>query len=55
LTTKLANLPESPGVYMFKDKDDKIIYVGKAKSINRVYITSARGRERADRAAPQEH
>jgi excinuclease ABC subunit C len=30
---KLANLPESPGVYMFRDKDDKIIYVGKAKSI----------------------
>ena len=29
----LANLPESPGVYLFRDKTDQIIYVGKAKNI----------------------
>lgn len=30
-------LPKSPGVYLMKDKDDKVIYVGKAKNLyNRV-------------------
>ncbi|MGB9696051.1 MAG: excinuclease ABC subunit UvrC [Ignavibacteria bacterium] len=34
---KLRNLPDSPGVYEFKDKQGKIIYIGKAKSLkNRV-------------------
>jgi len=28
---RLLNLPEEPGVYLMKDKDDTIIYVGKAK------------------------
>ena len=33
----LAVLPEKPGVYLMKDADDKIIYVGKAKNLkNRV-------------------
>ncbi|MBR5236294.1 MAG: excinuclease ABC subunit UvrC [Clostridia bacterium] len=27
----LLNLPEEPGVYLMKDKEDRIIYVGKAK------------------------
>jgi len=37
LTTKLKNLPTSPGVYQFKDVQGRIIYVGKAKNIrNRV-------------------
>ncbi len=30
---KLATLPTSPGVYHFKDKDQKIIYIGKAKNL----------------------
>jgi DNA polymerase-3 subunit epsilon len=30
---KARELPEKPGVYMFKDKTDRIIYVGKAKSL----------------------
>jgi excinuclease ABC subunit C len=29
----LANLPESPGVYLFRDKSNQTIYVGKAKNI----------------------
>lgn len=34
---ELSRLPESPGVYLMKDKDDNIIYVGKAKNLkNRV-------------------
>ena len=33
----LENLPDSPGVYLMKDKSGKIIYVGKAKILkNRV-------------------
>ncbi|MGI8865108.1 MAG: GIY-YIG nuclease family protein, partial [Rubrobacteraceae bacterium] len=28
-----SHLPTSPGVYIFKDGDDAIIYVGKAKNI----------------------
>jgi excinuclease ABC subunit C len=31
----LAALPESPGVYQFYDKDDKLLYIGKAKSLKK--------------------
>src|SRR5579885_2499709 len=34
---KAAALPESPGVYLFKDVTGKVVYVGKARSLrNRV-------------------
>jgi excinuclease ABC subunit C len=37
LREKAANLPESPGVYLFKDATGTILYVGKANSLrNRV-------------------
>lgn len=37
LQTNLKNLPSSPGVYQFFNKNDKVIYVGKAKNLkNRV-------------------
>ena len=37
LKEKLLNLPDSPGVYQFKDSTGKVIYVGKAKILkNRV-------------------
>lgn len=37
LALKLQNLPASPGVYMFKNTQGKIIYIGKAKNLrNRV-------------------
>lgn len=37
LTEKLDNLPNHPGVYQFLNKNNKIIYVGKAKNLrNRV-------------------
>lgn len=32
---KIALLPDSPGVYMFKDAAGKIIYIGKAKSLKK--------------------
>lgn len=37
LLKKIENLPKLPGVYLFKNKNNKIIYIGKAKSLfNRV-------------------
>ena len=33
--TKLSLLPENPGCYLMKDKDDNVIYVGKAKNLKR--------------------
>ena len=37
LSTKLENLPSSPGVYQFKDSKGSLLYVGKAKILkNRV-------------------
>ncbi len=37
LKLKLQNLPSTPGVYMFKNAQGKIIYIGKAKNLrNRV-------------------
>lgn len=32
---KLSNLPDKPGVYLFMDNSSNILYVGKAKSINK--------------------
>ena len=37
LKEKANTLPLAPGVYIMQDKDDKVIYVGKAKKLkNRV-------------------
>ncbi len=35
LKTKVAALPDNPGVYQYYDKDGKIIYVGKAKNLKK--------------------
>jgi len=35
LKDKINNLPNKPGVYQFFDREDKIIYVGKAKSLKK--------------------
>lgn len=48
LENKLAQLPKKPGVYLFKDKNGKIIYIGKAKVLrNRVrsYFQKSRNGE----------
>ena len=42
LKEKVSRFPEQPGVYLLKDKDDRIIYVGKAMSLRhrvRSYLT----------------
>lgn len=44
---KLATLPVSPGVYLFKDGNGEVIYVGKAKSLRarvRQYVRGGDGR-----------
>ena len=33
IATKLPHLPESPGVYLWKDSDGAVLYVGKAKRL----------------------
>jgi len=35
LKSKVADLPQAPGVYIFKDSRGKIIYIGKAKSLKK--------------------
>ena len=32
---ELNNLPETPGVYFMKDKEDRLLYVGKSKCLNK--------------------
>ena len=43
IAAKLPHLPESPGVYLWKDKDGGVLYVGKAKRLRsrvRSYLAS---------------
>ncbi|MBN2731400.1 MAG: GIY-YIG nuclease family protein, partial [Balneolaceae bacterium] len=45
---KVEHLPQSPGVYMFKDSGDRLLYIGKAKRLrNRVrsYFQDSRGHD----------
>lgn len=35
LKDKISSLPESPGVYIFKDNKGEVLYVGKAKSLKK--------------------
>ena len=32
---KEKRIPDEPGVYLMKDGDDKIIYIGKAKNLRK--------------------
>ena len=35
LELQIQSLPANPGVYQFYDKEDKILYVGKAKNLKK--------------------
>ena len=35
LALQIQTLPDSPGIYQYYDKDDRILYVGKAKNIKK--------------------
>src|SRR5215210_3883488 len=48
LEEKLKNLPVAPGIYLHKNADGKIIYVGKAKNLRsrvRQYFQSSRNQD----------
>ncbi|UCD16649.1 MAG: excinuclease ABC subunit UvrC [Candidatus Zixiibacteriota bacterium] len=47
LRLKIRNLPPSPGVYLFKNKSGRIVYIGKAKNL--------RNRVRTYFQSPQQH
>ena len=45
LQDKLETLPAQPGVYLFKDRDGAVVYVGKARSLRdrvRSYFQASR-------------
>jgi len=45
LALKVANLPDSPGVYLWKDAEGRVLYVGKAKRLRsrvRSYLSADR-------------
>ncbi len=44
----LKNLPNSPGVYLFKDKKGKYIYIGKAKNLRNRVRTYFQSRDKLD-------
>ncbi|HEY3131134.1 MAG TPA: excinuclease ABC subunit UvrC [Acidobacteriota bacterium] len=45
LETRIQNLPDKPGVYLFQNEESKIIYIGKAKNLkNRVRSYFQQGR-----------
>jgi excinuclease ABC subunit C len=49
---QLKSLPAGPGVYLFRDADDDVLYIGKAKSLRarvRSYFASGDGRVSIDR------
>ena len=49
---KAKSLPEEPGVYQFFDKDNEIIYIGKAKNLsNRLksYLSSSKERKKNEK------
>src|SRR5882724_12124343 len=35
LVQRIRELPDRPGIYIFKDVDGKVLYVGKAKSLKK--------------------
>ena len=36
---KIPHLPESPGVYLWKDAEGRVLYIGKAKRPIRVFYS----------------
>jgi len=51
LKNRLQNVPAKPGVYLMKNSKDEIIYIGKAKLLNRRVRSYFDGKEKADHRA----
>ncbi|HEX2504787.1 MAG TPA: excinuclease ABC subunit UvrC [Gaiellaceae bacterium] len=54
IETQLKRLPQKPGVYLFRDEKDAVLYVGKAKSLRprvRSYFRGGETRQGLDRMA----
>jgi excinuclease ABC subunit C len=54
IETQLKGLPQKPGVYLFRDEKDAVLYVGKAKSLRprvRSYFRGGETRQGLDRMA----
>jgi excinuclease ABC subunit C len=32
---KIQNIPQVPGVYLFRDKKENVLYIGKAKNLQK--------------------
>jgi excinuclease ABC subunit C len=39
LESVISALPDSPGVYQFYDKENKLLYIGKAKSLRKRVVS----------------
>ncbi|HSS52994.1 MAG TPA: GIY-YIG nuclease family protein, partial [Thermoanaerobaculia bacterium] len=50
LAQRIRELPDKPGIYIFKDAGGKVLYVGKAKSL-RKRVTSYLSRDHEPRLA----
>ncbi len=58
INNQLKNLPTSPGVYLYRNKKGKVIYVGKAKNLRdrvRSYFREGEKRRKAKIVAIQKN
>ena len=49
LRAQLARVPESPGVYLWKDAGGDVLYVGKAKALRSACVSTSRGHDEREK------